>query len=181
MDYWNRLGWTDPFSSDRFSARQQQYSRRFGLDGVYTPQMVIDGSFQAVGSDSESILQAIRRAARKPHVDLDLTVMGSTVRVSADHIAQHGDVEVLYGITESLLRSDVRKGENAGRMLSHTGVVRRLTKIADYNSRKQEALSIDVPLALDPGWNRANMRAVAFIQNKNEGAVIGAVSRRLSS
>src|SRR5262245_53097741 len=63
VDYWNSLGWTDPFSSAQFSQRQDEYGRAFGLDGSYTPQMVVDGREQFVGNDVRNAVQAISRAA----------------------------------------------------------------------------------------------------------------------
>src|SRR5882724_13421492 len=64
VDYWNQLGWTDPFSSSFFSERQRRYAETFRGDGVYTPQMVVDGRAQLVGSDSQTALRAIAEAAK---------------------------------------------------------------------------------------------------------------------
>src|SRR5437763_5818210 len=83
VDYWNYLGWADPFSSAQFSARQQTYSDAFGGDRVYTPQLVVDGSRELLGSSSRA-LGAIRDAARQPKASLALALDGDSVRVTVD-------------------------------------------------------------------------------------------------
>src|SRR6516164_6714157 len=72
VDYWNHLGWTDPFSSTEFSQRQSDYARIFGNDGVYTPQMVVDGQSEFVGSRGGSAKEAIQKAARLPKFEIAL-------------------------------------------------------------------------------------------------------------
>ena len=69
VDYWNELGWTDPFSSSLFSERQNSYARAFGNGRIYTPQMVVDGGAEFVGSNSGRAYEAIRRAARRTKSD----------------------------------------------------------------------------------------------------------------
>src|SRR5215475_5485010 len=66
VDYWNRIGWADPYSSPAFSARQEQYTRRFRTQGPYTPQMVVDGRSEFVGSDARTADSAIRAATKHP-------------------------------------------------------------------------------------------------------------------
>src|SRR5271170_1239940 len=73
VDYWNQLGWRDPFSSHQWSERQDEYGRQFGLDSIYTPQMVIDGDSQTSGSDGRAVLLAIQRSAKQPHIDIAIS------------------------------------------------------------------------------------------------------------
>ena len=68
VDYWDRLGWRDPFSSPQYTARQQEYASKFSRDGVYTPQLVVDGRFGFVGSDGREAVSAIQKAIREPKV-----------------------------------------------------------------------------------------------------------------
>src|SRR5262245_35879021 len=67
VDYWNRLGWVDPFSSPSATARQRQYVDAFDLDGAYTPQMIVAGRSQFTGSRRREALAAIASAAQEPH------------------------------------------------------------------------------------------------------------------
>src|SRR5689334_23574142 len=135
VDYWNRLGWADPYSSAAFSERQNDYAGRAGSGRVYTPQMIVDGGAELVGSDSSRARAAIAEAARAPKTALTLAVaakepraLAVTVDVSAPHAAS-GPADVLVAITEDHLESDVTRGENAGRKLSHVGVARHLTTL----------------------------------------------------
>src|SRR6185436_8588713 len=84
VDYWDRLGWKDPFASAAHSKRQQDYSKRFGPDKVYTPQLVVDGREELVGSDETKAIEAIRAAAGRSHVKLGVTATarGAGARVS---------------------------------------------------------------------------------------------------
>jgi hypothetical protein len=180
VDYWDRLGWADPFSSRQFSSRQEQYSRRFGLDGVYTPQVVVDGAFEAVGSDSTKVTAHIRKAAEKPRAIVGLSRLGGSVRVTASGIPGRQAVDVLYAVTEGSLLSNVRRGENAGRLLSHTGVVRRLRELGKFDPRETQSWSADVPLDFDQNWKRQDLRFVAFLQSRRSGQIVGSQALRLS-
>src|SRR5271170_5527905 len=73
VDYWNQLGWRDPFSSHQWSERQDEYGRQFGLDSVYTPQIVVDGDIEASGNDSRAVLSAIERSAKQPHIEISIS------------------------------------------------------------------------------------------------------------
>jgi hypothetical protein len=131
IDYWDRLGWKDPYSSAQATRRQQNYARLLGLDGVYTPQIVVDGKWQAVGSEREAVERALAAAAAEPPgVKLGLAVEGGEARVTlgpGGGPRMAGSV-VLIGFDRR--RSDaVLRGENAGRTLSYVDVVRGIAEI----------------------------------------------------
>ena len=132
VDYWNRLGWADPFSSPAYSDRQGDYARRFGRSGSYTPQMIVDGNVEFVGSDEGSARRAIERAARgsstRAFVRAEAGATPGTLRVIvAGAAAERGETaDVLLAITEDGLVSSVTRGENAGSRLPHTAVARDL-------------------------------------------------------
>src|SRR5580704_8489772 len=85
VDYWDRLGWKDPFSSSQYTARQQEYSYRFNGDGVYTPQLVVDGRFGFVGSDGREASSAIQKAIRERKIPIEI----SNVARDGDRITAH--------------------------------------------------------------------------------------------
>ena len=180
VDYWNHLGWADPFSSRGFSDRQRGYGRAFGLDSVYTPQMVVNGRAEFLGSDRERAEAVISRAARAPHADVRVTSLVDTgmaghleVRVSGLPSNRSGDpVDVLLAITENNLRSSVARGENAGRHLGHTAVVRRLTSLGVASPG--HPIAADPTLKFDRAWKRKDLSAVVFAQEHNSGHVLGA-------
>lgn len=193
VDYWNRLGWADPYSSAEFSARQGDYSNAFGRDGVYTPQMVVDGQTEFVGSNSERAREAIAKAARAPKATITLTANGTagerdasamplTVRVENFPKISAGDAaEVMLAITESNLHSNVERGENSGRRLTHTAVVRQLTSLGTVAGGGREAFTASPVLSIAGEWKRANLRAVVFVQERQSRKVLGAAALSLTA
>ncbi|KGM33874.1 DUF1223 domain-containing protein [Inquilinus limosus] len=128
VDYWNRLGWTDPFSGPWATARQTAYAAQLGSDQVYTPQAVIDGRGDVVGSDRAAMEAAIAAARTDPSVPVQLTASGTGLQVAVDPAAPADAVLWLVGFDD---RHDtpVRRGENAGRTLVDRNVVRSLTRL----------------------------------------------------
>jgi hypothetical protein len=186
VDYWNRLGWTDPYSAAEFSARQGDYSTAFKRDGVYTPQMVVDGQAEFVGSNQERAREAIARAARAPKAILTLTrsaggagadAIPLQIRVEKLPATSAGDTaEVLLAVTESNLRSNVSRGENSGRRLTHTAVVRQLGVIGTATAGSNEAFTATPVVTISNAWKRANLRAVVFVQERVSRKVLGAAA-----
>lgn len=138
VDYWNRLGWTDPYSSEAATARQQKYARGLNARGLYTPQMVVDGREEFVGSDQRRGIAAIKSAAKRRKVALELTVekKDGSVRVVATTAQPSAgdDWRVILALTEDGVRTAVERGENRGRTLQHTGVVRGSTSMEPSGS-----------------------------------------------
>ena len=129
VTYWDGLGWRDPFGSSRFTERQNMYALRFNLDGPFTPQVVVDGAYQVVGSDTAKLRTALIDAARAPKPRL---VVGAAINAQGALVASasgpglQADSELLWAVTEDALTVDVTRGENANRTLRHSGVVRTL-------------------------------------------------------
>lgn len=183
VDYWNRLGWSDPFSSAEASRRQQDYGRALGRDGVYTPQLVVAGSADCVGSDRACIRAAVRAAAgRAARGTLELRVRLDGARMLVDVTAPllsavdgtlpaaAGSQRLVIALRESGLVTEVPRGENASRRLENDFVVRRLTTIEDA------AGSSRTTFELDPGWRRERLDVAAFIQEPGGLAVRAAAS-----
>ena len=169
VDYWNQLGWTDPFSSSQFSERQTAYGRALH-DEVYTPQVIVNGRVAAVGSNRAEVLDAVRSVTDKPFASMQLSWTPELrIEVPATRLTAGADVYV--AITEDGLKSTVRRGENEGRELEHVAVTRRLTRIGATS--REGSFSQTVPIApmLDPAWRRDALRVVVFLQTK--GGVVG--------
>jgi len=175
VDYWNRLGWRDPFSTHGFSERQSAYADTFHNDGVYTPQMVVDGHAEFVGSNSGGARKAIAEAAAQPKAVVSVTA-GEKLTVNVDQVPGSANADVLLAITEADLRSDVRSGENSGHVLNHTGVVRRLTILGQTHGG---SFSTQTGPQLSPEWKRANLQAIIFVQDRKTKRILGAASVRL--
>lgn len=185
VDYWNHIGWTDPFSSRFFSDRQSTYAGRFGLASVYTPQMVVDGVVEFVGGDSHLVGQAIQKslplrkiAVRISGLSLDAS-KALTAHVDTDTLPESAKMrkaDVYFVVALNHAESQVLRGENSGRRLSHVGVVQSLTKIGSIEAGK--TFSQDVHLKLDSRTDPSNFRVIAFIQQPGQRQVLGAAQQQ---
>ena len=175
VDYWNSLGWRDPFSSAAFTDRQRAYAKSLGTD-VYTPQLVVDGAEDLVGSDRDETMKAIFRAARRPKIALDVTPPVSTdgslefeVTVGPQPDEIGGKLLLWTALAEDGLVVEVARGENGGRELSHDGVARRLDNRGSVEPGETRGLSFE----LDPAWDADNLRVVAFLERARDGRIVG--------
>ncbi len=179
VDYWNRLGWTDPFSSGQFSGRQGEYSQYFKRDDVYTPQMIVSGQREVGGGDMRGALKQIADAAREPQGQIGIEIEkqsgnGISVKVEPANLPKisSGDSAiVLLAVTENNLTSNVANGENGGRRLKHSAVTRYLQNIGNFGNESKN-LSADVTLGKD--WKRENLSIVAFVQETGSRKILGA-------
>lgn len=185
VDYWNRLGWTDPYSSRLFSERQGEYARAFSIDGPYTPQMVVDGRSEFVGSNGDQASRAIAEAAALPKTAIHIAPaeaesrgqISLTVSIEALNSKPREAADVLLAMTESGLSSSVSRGENAGRRLTHTAVVRKLINVGVLETGK--TLTRTISIETDSAWKSENLRAVVFVQERDSRRVLGAASTQV--
>jgi hypothetical protein len=189
VDYWDRLGWRDPFSSAAYTSRQSQYDARvFHRNEVYTPQLVIDGRLAAVGSDTGAIQRAIRQAAEAPKAAVDVTVIRQRdreleVRLRVDvppTLTLRESADVVVAVVEDNLHSDVRRGENRGRTLKHDAVVRSLAAVGTLPSGDR-TWSTSAPVNLAREWRPANVRVVTFVQDRESRRILGAGAARVAA
>ena len=185
VDYWDHQGWRDPFSSHAFTDRQEHYVRRLDLATAYTPQMVVDGRSDLVGSASKQAHAAIEAAAHAPHVEMTLTLaapeagpLRATIRTAAPPGEINEGTDLWLAVTEDGLGSKVAAGENAGRSLEHRAVVRALT--TQGHVARGETLSTAVDLRIAPTWKRENLRVVVFVSGETTGRVYGAATARVT-
>jgi len=176
VDYWDRLGWKDRFSSAALTARQQKYANRSKGADIYTPQMVVDGQDAFVGSDIAAARRAIERAVAGPHGGVRIAVGEAAnaaqvaVTVASLPARAAGDrADLLVAITEDRLRTDVKRGENQGRTLTHAAVVREIRTVAEGVSSSSVA-EMTIKLASD--WSRPNLKVVAFVQERGSRRVL---------
>jgi hypothetical protein len=192
VDYWNYIGWADPFSAPAYSARQQSYAqafeRRRGRGAVYTPQMIVDGQFEFVGNQSQQARAAIAQALALPkaHItitpvkSLEPTAMKFQLRITdLPPLAPLEQTEVLLAITESNLTSSVMRGENSGRKLRHTAVTRSLRVLTQF-AGTQKSIETDAIVNLANDWQRSNLRLIALVQERNQRRILGAASLKLN-
>jgi hypothetical protein len=178
VTYWNHLGWRDPFSLDSISERQQAYATRFGLSGVYTPQVVVDGAAEVVGSDAGAVERAVAQAAMSAKPELTIPSVawqGDTLHFAVQGTgAQH--LVLMAALAEDATQVSVSKGENAGRVLQHVAVVRVLKEMG-LDAADGLPLTLKLPEEETSKDQKRGLRVVVFLIDKRSGKV-GAVSER---
>ena len=177
VDYWNQLGWKDPYSSAAFSSRQSEYAAKFHLFSPYTPQMVIDGNVEVLGSDGAAVRKAVTRAAGARRLTIRILETRRdgadvAVRLHADPIsadARLGHTDVWVALAAERETSHVLRGENSGRTLAHVAVVIQLRKIGKIDKSQGYAAEVRLPTNGAAGA----LRVVAFLQLPGLGSVVG--------
>ena len=165
VDYWDTSRWKDRFSSNAFTKRQEAYARGFKIDSTYTPQMVIDGSREMVGSNSGGAVDAIGKLAAQPKGIVTISIEGGQMHIKVEKLPEHSDATVYLAVAEDKLSSSVSGGENAGSKLEHSSVVRQLMPVGVIIA-KLDSGNIDQPVPTDPTWKRENLKYVVFVQDK---------------
>jgi len=183
VDYWNSIGWKDPFSSRFFSDRQSAYGDHFGLATVYTPQMVVDGNAQFTGSNRSAATKAIEQARATEKVPVRIINVTSDksgvirAKIEVGLLPSSNEkAEVVIAIALNHAESQVLHGENGGRRLSHVAVVQSLTTIGTVVPGSAFSKDVQIPIGSDP----KNLRIIAFVQRPH-GQVLGAAIQPVSN
>ncbi len=170
VDYWNRLGWKDRFSTVENSQRQQQYSRILNSQ-VYTPQLVVNGKTEFVGSDENNIKNAIQKAlftSKKVNVELSASVSQNTINVHYKAPSTDPQNMLLVNLVEKHSSTQVGKGENEGRHLHHWQIVHKQNVIS-LNKQQEGKTAFKLP----GGFSPENWEVITFIQNMKTGEILG--------
>jgi hypothetical protein len=168
VDYWNNQGWKDPFSDPQFSERQGEYGSR-----IYTPQVMVDGRIDVLGSDQPGIERAAKAVALEPHGTVRLARTARGVKVSASELHGHRDARVMLAVVEDGLVSKVERGENAGRTLAHSAVVRSLREVGKVPVGASQ-WSSEVSVTTDVSWRQT--RLVAFVQDAGSRRILASAA-----
>ena len=174
VDYWDRLGWADTFAHPRNSARQAAYNKRMGRGGVFTPQVIVDGRFQCVGSKKDKIRNSVAKARdiERLHVTPGITRRDGviTVTLPATAVADTVAVRLVWYVGDASV--EVGAGENQGRQLHYTNVVRYTDVIADWNGEDWiTEINPAVGVQVD-----ADHLAILLHAGYGHGPIIGGVS-----
>jgi hypothetical protein len=184
VDYWNRIGWTDPFSSGDFSRRQQAYAAQLGTDDIYTPQLVVDGEKAVVGGNWPMVARAIQQSLRESKIPVIIGAIksGNSARVHIDipSLQSDGAKGIVYLVlAANHAKSKVTRGENGGRELTHVAVVLSMRHVANISAN--ESVSKNVQVALNSNFNANDMRVVVFVQDARTQRVLGAARTSFSN
>jgi hypothetical protein len=189
VTYWDEQGWKDPFSSSSWTTRQYDYAGPLHNGNPYTPQMVVDGTAGFVGSGGTKARQEIEKAAatRKAKVEISevspIENNSVALKISVEKLfgaAPKDTAEVILAVTESGLHSSVKGGENVGKELQHSPVLRELKVIGVVGKNGQEGFAAQPVVKLDSKWNVGNLRAVVFVQERKSRRILAAGTVRLA-
>jgi hypothetical protein len=184
VDYWNHDGWKDPYSSSSVTERQNDYVRALGLKTAYTPQIIVDGTSELRLADPQQFKQVFEKALATGTLPVRIVALNvgtgapaiirGRVEVDQDPDRRDADVYVVAALDHA--ESQVLRGENGGKHLTHVAVVeqfKRIVRIAKGNGAAQ-----DFELKLKSGSEQTNLRIVVFVQQAGPGKVLGAALRK---
>ena len=175
VDYWNQLGWTDPFSSPQYRARQNDYAVAFNASDIYTPQMVVNGQSAFVGSDMNRAYHEIGAAAQTATTSgrrgtnpnsHDPDLLDLSVQVTTPKTVKWRDSNVYLAVTEKGLMTFVQRGENSGRTLAPLVGGSQFRRDRTYQPAGRQWRPAGIHLRLPHEWKRENLRAVVFVQER---------------
>jgi hypothetical protein len=183
VDYWDHDGWKDKYSSAQFTERQNGYVHAMNLQTAYTPQMVVDGYIELKGSSAD-IEQTFAKELKVAKIPVRITSAKIDapsqlrVKIEADAPEKHGGA-VWVAVALDHAASQVSAGENSGKQLQHVAVVEELRKVGKLDKGKPFAQ--DIAVKLKPDTDPKNLRIIAFIQESNEGKVLGATGVKVAN
>ncbi len=172
VDYWNYIGWRDPFSSPAWSQRQKAYGAALGLRYVYTPQMVIDGTAETVGSKRGQVERLLKEARRSPKLDVHLSHPGDgmiRIEVPARPSYDSAPATIWIAFYDTAHLTEVRAGENRGMVLRDRNVVRMLSPVGTWQGGP-----VDVTLSLEALGSTGRDACAVLVQAAGNGAILGA-------
>jgi hypothetical protein len=184
VDFWNSKGWRDPFSSSAWSRRQEAYTKALSLKSGYTPQAVVHGFAEMVGSDQERLLAAIASAVARPAADLSLTLepaasdVTARVQVGIPPPLRGRRWDLMLAVYETGLVTAVRRGENKGRELHNDYVVRSLRR-ERLDKIDSDVSEVSAKLPLESDWKRSQLGVVAFLQDPKSLEIGGVAAKSL--
>lgn len=174
VDYWDDLGWPDRFADKRFTVRQRSYAQAMNLRSIYTPQMIVNGQTEFVGSNAKTAAQAITAAQQTPS---KVSITLSTKRLAGGKVKAHYDLTgqlekavIHIALVEAGLETAVQRGENAGETLKHANVVRAWESV-DLQSKTDGDVTLELPRGID----LTESRVIAFVQDPMTRQVLGAI------
>jgi len=170
VDYWNHQGWRDVFSSRDFTKRQYQYASWLNLETVYTPQVVVNGRRELIGSQEETLKRALNielQSAAPAQLNTEAHIEGSKLKLAYNATNAARGVVLQVALVQKVAHTMVKRGENAGRLLPHVQIVRHIQGFAAGTSG-------NVSVTLPEGFNPNEWEVITFLQNTQTGAIMAA-------
>lgn len=178
VDYLNSAVRKDEFSSPLFSRRQDIYGQKFPANPIYTPQMVVGGETQFVGSSFENAMRAISENAKNKKASVEISGDENKLKVKITNAPPHENATVFLAVAEDNLASSVKRGESAGEKPRYSSVVRRLKTIGLLAPQTND-FETEIIVPLEPDWKRENVKFVVFAQENKSRKILGAGRKSL--
>ena len=176
VDYWNYLGWKDVFSDPAYSERQKQYGSIFHLTSIYTPQIIVNGRTEMVGSEENNLHKTIGEyILEKPAYSVSLQIKPVTNNKIFIKGLTNGDSETQFNLAlvQNGVTDHIQRGENRGKTLHHFHVVR------DFHVLPIQNGSIADSVSLPAGLTAGDCTLIAYLQNKKTGFILAATSSEI--
>ena len=171
VDYWDRQGWKDVFSNADYTKRQYDYAKFLGKEPIYTPQLIINGKADYIASQETLVRNGIKSALSKPvttDLFLEASQANNNLNVNYNIEGSFKNSNLLVAIVQKIAKSNVKRGENANRILSHYQIVHHLHSVALKD--KKGTVSIHLPKS----FNEKDFEVIGFVQDLKTGSILGA-------
>jgi hypothetical protein len=176
VDYWDYIGWADPFASPQITQRQRDYASQLDLPYVYTPQMVIDGQHNAVGSNRQEVRTAIGESIHEgKRLDIEYVEDGGDKIVISAGDSPEGGATVWLVAYDGTHETAVERGENSGRRLKNRNVVRELVELGHWTGER-----LEIPVYMDEMGERGRSGCAVLVQQGRTGPILGAAAWSLT-
>jgi len=178
VDYWNRLGWADPFSTSDFSQRQRDYAEQLNLSSVYTPQMIVNGNKEFVGSDESVLKEALKNSLANTPVVVFKSLTASLLNNAPPKInfsldGNYPDCKINFALVSLSETTNIKRGENGGLTLTNENVVRQFISIPATATGQVYFKNSPMPAA-------DNIAIVAYLQQNKDLKIIGATMAEIN-
>lgn len=168
VDYWNRDDWKDEYSSALFSRRQDIYAQAFRTGKVFTPQMIIDGRSNFIGSNAAEATKAIVANAKNEKANVELSFNNENLKIEISKVPKHENASIFLAIVEGDLQANVSRGGD----YKHNSIVRELRSVGMITAENIE-IKIEYPFQLNDNWKKENLKFVVFIQENQSRKILG--------
>lgn len=170
VDYWDRLGWKDVFSDATYTARQNYYAHVFDLNSIYTPQAIVNGKIQFVGSNRSKLMSSIdEQLKEKSNTTLRIkAVQNNSGKIDVVFSTEGSDAnneKITVVLVQKMATNKIQRGENEGRTLHHINIVRKISDMAVQPNEQTIAFT------LPSGLKKEDVFIAAFAQNKKTGKI----------
>ncbi len=177
VSYWNGLGWKDPFSAELYTNRQNEYGTRLGLESVYTPQMIVNGREEFVGSDGRALQSAFAEESKRKQISLridsgQIKDNSVTFTYTASDLPLKHTFQLVAVLVDDVDQSSVLRGENSGRRLTHVAVARAFAPLGDLHEAVQHSTTLPLPPSFLSNPS-AGHHLVLFAQQGSGGPIVG--------